>query len=254
MYPPSHQRNAALGTSSIAFTIALQLSLLPGCASSPTSPPGVRSEPEGRRAAAAQQQDLAVTRKWISEVLAQAEGQNQQPSPTVQDWSFGGVITEQEIFLFIHAGQAVIPDLIQHVRDRRETRRYWAYPLRSGVELTPKMMGEVACYMIEAILRQNPYFTTTGHLRYRHPADSEPDLPQSDALDQTATAYEAWYRRCFDADKGTIRCPPKDLPVVNWEYDWEAWPRLQHLRELDRRDDGAGGPDQNPAREGGADA
>jgi hypothetical protein len=182
----------------------------------PSAPPVVYEKPA----------NLCSTTDWIAELLAEArdEGPN-LPIPT--DWTGLQVLTEQEVDMFIEAGVAIIPELMKHVHDRRLTKRYLHFPLYMGVYSEPKMVGEIACYLIEAVLRANPYFSTTGRLLYPCSTCSDSSEVRRHALDQAADAYEEWFRQRPDIATTGFYSPPEEMPVVQWDYDWQAWPRLQ---------------------------
>ncbi|MEW6197830.1 MAG: hypothetical protein AB1601_04085 [Planctomycetota bacterium] len=91
-------------------------------------------------------------------------------------------------------------------------------------------VGEVACYLIEAILRKNPYFSSTARLLYVPPVDAAPEEKERYALEQAALAYESWYARCFDAELARSTCSRDDLPAVQWDYNAQAWPA--YLRQF----------------------
>ncbi|HVP13724.1 MAG TPA: hypothetical protein VMV94_21290 [Phycisphaerae bacterium] len=184
------------------------------------------SEPSGQLLATADQAVPCLTDQWIAELLAEA--QDEEPTP-LPPQNFEGLqdLSERDIALFIDTGPAVIPELMKHVHDHRLTTRYLHYPLHTGVYSERKMVGEVACYLIEAVLRQNPYFSTTGKLLYACPACANYPEMRRHALDQAASAYLEWYSVHPDLATKGFFSPPDTLPVVNWEYDWQAWPRLE---------------------------
>ena len=71
-------------------------------------------------------------------------------------------------------------------------------------------MGLIACYLIEAIIRDHPYFT------YRL-ALGRLGLPGGQ-LHEAACAYEEWYEECFDKESSSIACAPDRVPKVEWPY------------------------------------
>jgi hypothetical protein len=137
-------------------------------------------------------------------------------SEELNDVAYCEGISEREISLFIATGPCAIPELMKHVRDCRVTPWLFYYPGSSGMDDRCMRVGELACYMIEAILRKTPYFTYTAMLYYVPSAEST--KREGDALAQAATPYEEWYERCFDEISMTIVCPDDDLPMVNWAY------------------------------------
>jgi hypothetical protein len=184
-------------------------------------------------------------RAWIQAILATARDEPDhldpppecgEPGPpeSVGEWQPLGKLERQilggtDIALFIRAGPAVLPDLIEHVGDHRWTPQCFHYPLSSGMDLTGMKVGELACYMFEAILRENPYFTRSGRFLYVPPTDMSKTGRDQYALDQAATAYQRWYDRCFEEESGTVICPADDLPSVKWDYDSAAWPTLLRI-------------------------
>jgi hypothetical protein len=141
---------------------------------------------------------------------------NMPGSKALDDDVYCRGISAREVLLFIETGPRAIPELMKHVRDCRFTP--WLFYLPGSSYMNDRCMcvGEVACYMIEAILRKDPYFTHTAMLYYVPFAESTER--EGDALAQAATAYEEWYERCFDEISMSIVCPDDDLPIVNWDY------------------------------------
>ena len=127
------------------------------------------------------------------------------------------VLTEEDITIFIKAGHAVIAELMRHIRDHRSSPWRFHFAPSSGPPNHQNMMiGELACYMIEAILRVNPWFTTTGRLDYL-PSDNVSDSENGQTvLHQAATAYEQWYDKCFDENTMSVTCSEDGLPLVGW--------------------------------------
>ena len=184
----------------------------------------------------ASEKALSAVRTWIEEVLLGDPGK-QIPIQRYVELAGGPEIlrgcgrsdavygyctgfTETEICLVISAGRRAIPLLMEHVWDYRETPWGFSHPLSSGVENRAWRVGEVACYMIEAVLRQCPYFTWTGHLLYLPPAKLSAEKKATYALKRAASAYEDWYHRCFDEKTESVICHRDDLPDVAWEYDY----------------------------------
>lgn len=139
-------------------------------------------------------------------------------------------LTVEDVLLFVEAGEQTIPDLIRLVHDRRCSPCIFAYPLHSAIRSDRMRVGEVACYLIEAILRENPYFSSTARLLYMPPVNATPDEKERYALERAALTYENWYARCFDAQLGRSTCSQDDLPAVQWDYNAEAWPA--YLRQF----------------------
>jgi len=144
-------------------------------------------------------------------------------------WVSPEILTPTDISLFLHAGPSVLPELITYVRDQRHVEWYLYYPLNSAVWSEPVEVGRVACYLIEAIIRRNPYFTRSGRLLYSAPEGTDEPERNRYALERAADAYEEWYLTCFDEEIRRITCSQQELPHVNWDYDAEAWPTLLRL-------------------------
>jgi len=133
------------------------------------------------------------------------------------------ILTTQDICLFIDVGPPAIPALIKLVHDNRWSTYYFRFPNTSLGSVNPSMrIGHLACYLIEAILREDPFFTHVGHLYYvQEDGTLERDAR---ALEQAANAYERWYERCYDSDTQTITCSEEDLPTVGWRYAPDVTP------------------------------
>jgi hypothetical protein len=131
-------------------------------------------------------------------------------------------LTEQEIDFLVAVGPKAIPDLMTLVRDDRPTNIHFtnlvARPSLPNQRPTGPLMlvGEVACFLIEAILRDGPCFTRTGRL-LSATADISTLEGQQHALAEAAAAYENWFTQCFDRATNAIVCD--DLPRVHWDYD-----------------------------------
>jgi hypothetical protein len=136
------------------------------------------------------------------------------------------VLSEPEISFVMTAGYDVVPELMTRLRDARLSAWRFHFPASSLIQPRNFRVGELACYLIEAILRQNPYFTMTAQFRYVTPDDLSGLARERYSLDQAAAAYESWYEECFDPEKRSTVCQPSELPVVEWDYDLEAWPRF----------------------------
>lgn len=127
-------------------------------------------------------------------------------------------MSDEEINLFIVAGPRAIPRLIEHVHNHRPISTAFIFPASSLIQenLT---VGEVACYMIEAILRKDPYFAYGPRPIFRSAILT---LGYAEAKwlaqEQVATAYEEWFAECFDPESNTITCPEDKFPVLPWQY------------------------------------
>jgi hypothetical protein len=132
----------------------------------------------------------------------------------------------EEIALFIMTGVKAIPKLMEHIHDHRETRWLFHYPTSSGIDPRPLRVGQLASYMIEAILRRNAFFTYSARLIDESGSGVRDVAREIHALEEAASAYEAWYEACFDEATQSLSCPPDELPSVNWELNQDAWLRF----------------------------
>jgi hypothetical protein len=171
-----------------------------------------------RNEVGAQSSGLVDVRARLSQLLEPWDG-----SPARE------ILDQETIQLFIRAGQPIIPDLMAHIRDSGRCRLVFSFPTSSYIPSERMLGGEVACYLIEAVLRNNPYFTTTA----RFLVDGKPCPDglewRGRALSEAAEQYEDWYRRCFDRLLLRSSCAADDLPTVRWDYDWNAWPNVKRL-------------------------
>jgi hypothetical protein len=78
------------------------------------------------------------------------------------------------------------------------------------------LVGEIACYLIEAIIRHDPYFTRTG-LLLTNKADITTWAGRQQALIEAADEYERWYLKCFDQSNNSIVCDEADRPTISWD-------------------------------------
>lgn len=180
--------------------------------------------------------ERAPVRRFVTrEVLREGGSRAFRLSDIWFDRACTGLSTP-EIALMVTAGPRVIGMFIQHVRDDRVAPLAFHYPLSSFVDLETKMVGEVACYMIEAILRENLYFTRSGRLTYATPPDLSDMERRCLSLSQAASAYEAWFARCYDDTRKAVVCDPDDLPYVEWDYDLTAGPGYLNMIERRARD------------------
>lgn len=202
-----------------------------------SSPHGLDSRGQSNSASVlASEKALSAVRTWFEEVFA-ADRAERIPIQRYVDLAGGPEIlrgcgmspeayvycsgfTKTEICLVISAGRRAIPLLMDHVRDYRKTCCAFTHPLSSRAGMRAWRVGEVACYMIEAVLRQCPYFTWTGRLLYLPPAKLSAEEKARYVLGRAASAYEQWYHRCFDEKTESVICHPDDLPHVAWEYDY----------------------------------
>ena len=194
--------------------------------------------------ATASESDLLAIRAWINEILLAKTpvrisahryldllDRSRQVEVCTEILNGGPDVyctgfSELEITLFIVVGHGAIPELIRHVADRRTTPWQFHYPLSSwGPQEGCWRVGKLACYMIEAILRENAYFTRSGSLSYPSSASLSEADKEEYSLNRAAAAYLTWYEDCFDAETGTVTCPPEKFPAVKWDYDLEEWPR-----------------------------
>lgn len=193
--------------------------------------------------ATASESDLLAIRAWINEILLADKyvrisahryldllDRSRQVEVCTEVLNGGPDVyctgfSELEITLFIVVGHGAIPELIRHVANCRTTPWGFYYPSSSGLDNRRWTVGKLACYMIEAILRENAYFTPSGSLSYPSSASLSEGEKEEYSLNRAAAAYLAWYEDCFDAETRTVTCPPEELPVVKWDYDVGAWPR-----------------------------
>lgn len=68
-------------------------------------------------------------------------------------------LTFPELVFLISAGKIAIVELIDHVGDESPTRYSFNHPYSSTVTTNGLMRGEIVAYVIEAIRRQNAFFT-----------------------------------------------------------------------------------------------
>ena len=238
---------------------ALALTCGSGCASRPpvetsTPTPEVATPVEEARATAeppwpwpiaVRQPDGSFRVAYVYPDFTRTDGselpaERRAPDPVVGDradahevWCYNSYysdpIHEQEILLVVEAGRDIIPDLIPLLRDGRWSKKlyYWPYSSWSGFGLCnfckAPPVAWWACYLIEAVLRNEPYFTRSGRLAGLLAGDYS-DAPRPDALDAAIAAYEEWFARCYDPTTRQWLCPEDDLPVVDWDYD--AYPGL----------------------------
>jgi hypothetical protein len=155
--------------------------------------------------------EVVAAWNWFHDnVLLKALSGSTQP-----ETSLGQVVSEDALQLFVAAGRDVTPQLVPYVGDERMTPLVVTYPLSSYIGPTLRV-GQIASYLIEVALRQNPYFTTTGHLL--------------GSLDEAAQSYRDWLERCYDPVADRWKCPSDDLPVIQWDYDPNGLSRLQSVR------------------------
>jgi hypothetical protein len=138
-----------------------------------------------------------------------------QPAVQVNEYR-GAVLSDQDILLFVEAGRPAIPLLIEYVTDQRASPYFYHYPTSSMFvgEVIP--VGKLACYLIEATLREEPYFTRTMQLD-----------PESGASDEDlAEIYLNWFKRCYDVRAKTWVC--WNLPEAPWQIDPHPRKILRH--------------------------
>jgi hypothetical protein len=126
---------------------------------------------------------------------------------------------EEEVAAFIAAGPHVIPSLMKHVRDDRLVpRSFPEHPMASELNLDPNTVGQLACYLIEAILRKEVYFAPTqwNVNVYSAPVCVPEENGNRRVQEQNAISYERWYEKCFDQETQSLICPTDDLPELIW--------------------------------------
>lgn len=122
-----------------------------------------------------------------------------------------------EVAFVIGAGYDVIPDLLELVDNVNQTPWFYHHPASSKLVNDGRLVGEIACYLIEAILRENPYFSWTANLQ-RKAKVGDPDA--SDrllALKEAGAAYKEWYKTACKREAGGVICDMRNLPKVAWE-------------------------------------
>ncbi len=129
-------------------------------------------------------------------------------------------LTPDEIILFVEIGSPAIPELIKHVRCSRLTDYGFRLPRSSRYEDTGSMkVGEIACYLIEAIIRQTPFFASSANFGYiEFVGPTHDNEVREGELRRAATAYEEWYNECFDEERKVIICGEDKYPKVDWHY------------------------------------
>lgn len=127
-------------------------------------------------------------------------------------------VSEKLIRVFIAEGPAAIPKLMKYVEVYDYTPWVIAPPSASSI-LNKTRVGVIACYLIEAVLRKEPCFTSSpilccsaaGHVSYEEASRY--------CLGQAAREYRDWYRKCFDEKSSIITCDETSTPSVHWGYD-----------------------------------
>ncbi|HNQ22436.1 MAG TPA: hypothetical protein PKK06_05015 [Phycisphaerae bacterium] len=233
---------ALLSVMGVVSTSSPACRLSPAKLASSSAPDNSPEVPELARGATSPISGRLAVRAWLetvddtADIISLLGTPHPPPGPAalrgrVPDAVFSAPLSlrPDHIALCLAAGPQAIPELIKRLHDRRTTPWAFQYPLSSFDGGPGMRVGEIACYMLEAILRQNPYFTSTGRLLYTSVDGSRAGDERDAALLQAADAYSLWYEQCFDEASGRITCPPEQLPTVAWDYDWEAWPALVRL-------------------------
>jgi len=210
-------------------------------ADEPTQPK-VEGATAGETVALAPSAPLPPTDAWIKAMLDQAEAGGafmervkfDQVSPgTACTGTCLMSVSEEDRFLFIDAGYCVLPKLIRHIRDdRRVCCFFYTDCLSSSLQVRSEMVGKIACFLIEAVLREDPYFTWSWRFLYDSPAAVSEIEAEKHALYQAASAYEQWFDKCFDEQACRVTCWPEELPVVKWDYHPEWWGDWGSCRDL----------------------
>ncbi len=129
-------------------------------------------------------------------------------------------------------GTRAVPFLVRQLPDEGLTEWAFCYPLSSYLPWQDGeawLVGEIAAYYIEVVLRDNLYFTRSGRLRYVSEAEMLTIDGRRESLRSAARSYLDWYSRCFDDVKEMVICEAGDLPVVKWDYDLSAGPSFERV-------------------------
>ncbi len=135
------------------------------------------------------------------------------PPDGLESLAWSDLFGPYETLFVCRVGPPAAIELVKHVRDEHVIDgSVFQHPSSSYVWCAENMLvGEIACYLIEAILREDPNFTMGFRPRYEPPCAS-----RRDALLRAAAEYESWVERCIDAETGAITCPDEDRPDVDW--------------------------------------
>ena len=128
-----------------------------------------------------------------------------------------GHLQVEAIMLFIRSGPPIIRELIEYVHDERYTWLVFQFPTSSHWNVEPMKVGELACYLIEAIARDRIWVACMARPSYPAPTEMSDREQRNYALDRAATCCEEWYDTCFDEESGKVTCGPERLPIVNWK-------------------------------------
>lgn len=135
-------------------------------------------------------------------------------------------LTDEEVCMFIEAGPFVVPFLIPHIRNAARSPITFSHP-KSSQYLGPRLLvGELACYMIEAAIRGQQCFEFVPQLEFASGWLGDEDVVQqarAAALNDAATLYEQWYAARLREPTGDAQSPPVELPHIAWQSYMGAW-------------------------------
>ena len=138
-------------------------------------------------------------------------------------WAPVPLVSEAQVRLFINLGLPAIPALLEHVDnctlrcqcgDDVDLNSSW---IPNPVSYAP--VGKICCYLIDSILRKDPFFTRTGNWHYTPSSTGAYEYDECSQLHIAAQEYKRWFSRCYDEDSGTIVCTDDDLPDIPWDSE-----------------------------------
>ena len=137
--------------------------------------------------------------------------------------------------MFIEAGPFVVPFLMPHIRNTARSSIMFSHPKSSQYPGPHLLVGELACYMIEAAIRGQQCFEFVPQLEFAGGWIGDEDVVQparAAALNDAATLYEQWYAARLQEPTEDAQSSPVELPHIAWQSYLGPWATCEPENKL----------------------